>query len=106
MESPISGDIEVDESFFGPRRAKGKRGRGASGKTSSSFDLTMFSYLAWALLSDSIDYLGANNQTCHQVYDSIGDPGEFWGTALLHYIVALIPAIEAFMGVQLRRDIQ
>ena len=33
MESPISGDIEVDESFFGARRIKRKRGRGASGKT-------------------------------------------------------------------------
>ena len=33
MKSPISGDIEVDESFFGARRVKGKRGRGASGKT-------------------------------------------------------------------------
>ena len=33
VESPISGDIEVDESFFGARRVKGKRGRGASGKT-------------------------------------------------------------------------
>ena len=33
IESPFSGDIEVDESFFGARRVKGKRGRGASGKT-------------------------------------------------------------------------
>ena len=33
LESPFSGDIEVDESFFGARRVKGKRGRGASGKT-------------------------------------------------------------------------
>lgn len=33
IESPFSGDIEVDESFFGARRIKGKRGRGASGKT-------------------------------------------------------------------------
>ena len=33
MESPISGDIEVDESFFGARRVKRKRGPGASGKT-------------------------------------------------------------------------
>jgi len=31
--SPVSGDIEVDESFFGARRVKGKRGRGALGKT-------------------------------------------------------------------------
>ena len=58
------------------------------------------------LLSVSMDCLAASNQTCHQVYDSIADPGEFWVAALLHYIVALIPVIVAFMGVQLRRDIQ
>ena len=33
QESPYSGIIEVDESFFGARRVKGKRGRGAYGKT-------------------------------------------------------------------------
>ena len=32
-ESPLSGEVEVDESYFGPRRVRGKRGRGASGKT-------------------------------------------------------------------------
>jgi len=32
-ESPFSGQVEVDESYFGARRAKGKRGRGAYGKT-------------------------------------------------------------------------
>ena len=31
--SPVSGEIEVDESYFGARRVKGKRGRGAQGKT-------------------------------------------------------------------------
>jgi len=30
---PMSGDIEVDESYFGARRVRGKRGRGAFGKT-------------------------------------------------------------------------
>ncbi len=29
---PFTGEIEVDESYFGPRRVRGKRGRGASGK--------------------------------------------------------------------------
>ena len=72
----------------------------------SAFNLTLFSYLACALLSDSMDCLAASNQTCHQVYHSIADPGEFWVAALLHYIVALIPVIVGFMGVQLRRDIQ
>ena len=72
----------------------------------SAFNLTLFSYLAWALLSGSIDCLAASNQTCHQVYDSIADPGEFWVTALIHYIVALIPTIVPFMGVKLRRDKQ
>jgi len=32
-QSPFCGEVEVDESFFGARRIKGKRGRGASGKT-------------------------------------------------------------------------
>ncbi len=32
-ESPFVGEIEVDESYFGARRVKGKRGRGAYGKT-------------------------------------------------------------------------
>jgi len=32
-QSPFSGEIEVDESYFGTRRVKGKRGRGAFGKT-------------------------------------------------------------------------
>ena len=31
--SPVGGEIEVDESYFGPRRVRGKRGRGAGGKT-------------------------------------------------------------------------
>lgn len=31
--SPFSGIIELDESYFGTKRAKGKRGRGASKKT-------------------------------------------------------------------------
>ena len=31
-ESMFSGEIEIDESYFGARRVRGKRGRGASGK--------------------------------------------------------------------------
>jgi len=33
LESPFKGEIEVDESYFGAKRVKGKRGRGARGKT-------------------------------------------------------------------------
>ena len=33
QETPFAGTIEVDESYSGPRRIPGKRGRGASGKT-------------------------------------------------------------------------
>ena len=32
-ESPVKGEVEVDESYFGARRVKGLRGRGALGKT-------------------------------------------------------------------------
>jgi len=34
--SPFSGDLEADESYFGPHRVRGKRGRGADRKQSSS----------------------------------------------------------------------
>ena len=33
QESPVQGVVEVDESYFGARRVKGIRGRGARGKT-------------------------------------------------------------------------
>ena len=32
-QSPFSGEVELDESYFGPTRIRGKRGRGAGGKT-------------------------------------------------------------------------
>ena len=32
-ESPFKGEVEVDECYFGPRRIRGKRGRGADKKT-------------------------------------------------------------------------
>ena len=31
--SPFVGELEADESYFGPRRVRGKRGRGAGSKT-------------------------------------------------------------------------
>lgn len=31
--SPLCGELEADESYFGPRRVRGLRGRGAGGKT-------------------------------------------------------------------------
>ena len=30
---PFVGEVEIDESYFGARRVRGKRGRGAAGKT-------------------------------------------------------------------------
>jgi len=30
---PLMGEVEIDDSYFGPRRVRGKRGRGAGGKT-------------------------------------------------------------------------
>jgi len=32
-QSPFSGEVEVDESYFGAKRVKGKRGRGSGSKT-------------------------------------------------------------------------
>ena len=33
LESPLQGAVEVDESYFGAQRVRGKRGRGTYGKT-------------------------------------------------------------------------
>ena len=33
QQSPFKGEVEVDESYFGAKRVKGKRGRGAYKKT-------------------------------------------------------------------------
>jgi len=33
QEAKLVGDVEVDESYFGPTRVRGKRGRGAGNKT-------------------------------------------------------------------------
>lgn len=33
LDSQFKGEVEIDESYFGPRHQKGKRGRGVSGKT-------------------------------------------------------------------------
>ena len=33
LESPLQGAVEVDESYFGAHRVRGKCGRGAYGKT-------------------------------------------------------------------------
>ena len=32
-QAPYRGEVEIDESYFGPRRVRGLRGRGAGGKT-------------------------------------------------------------------------
>ena len=32
-QSPFRGEVEIDESYFGPKRVRGKRGRGAGTKT-------------------------------------------------------------------------
>ena len=33
VQFPFSGELEADESYFGRKRIRGKRGRGADGKT-------------------------------------------------------------------------
>ena len=38
-ESPVSGEVEVDESYFGARRVKGVRGRALGAKPSFSVSL-------------------------------------------------------------------
>ena len=72
----------------------------------SAFGLALLSYLAWSVLSGNIDCFAGRNRTCHEIYNSIADPGEFWVTALVYYFVSIVPTVVAFMGVQLRRNMK
>ena len=45
QSSPLFGEIEIDESYFGAKRIKGKRGRGAGGKTPLLPDLALLAKL-------------------------------------------------------------
>lgn len=48
QQSPLAGEVEVDESFFRTRHVKGKRGRGASGKTIMTLFLFVVIYPVFA----------------------------------------------------------
>jgi len=60
----FSGEVEVDESYFGPRRIRGKRGRGAGGKV---LDETTVHTDGWKSYDGLIDI---NNFKHYRVYHS------------------------------------
>ena len=62
QSSPFQGEVEVDESYFGARRIKGKRGRGACGKTPSS----VFSKEVASSIRESFPI--ALNKRCRALY--------------------------------------
>jgi len=54
--SPIKGEYEADESYFGPRRVRGKQGRGVSKKT-ILFGLFKFRNPAEYVLSSLLGFM-------------------------------------------------
>lgn len=65
--------------------------------------LVMFSLIAWAILTGSLECFSGRNRTCHEIYDSVADPGEYWVTILVLYLVSLFPITVGVMGIQQRR---
>jgi hypothetical protein len=63
-------------------------------------------FVAYFILTGSAECFSGRNQTCHEIYDSVADTGEFWGTILITHFVSLIPLTAGFMGLQIRRDRQ
>lgn len=63
----------------------------------------MLLYLAWSILSGSIECFAGRNRTCHEIYDSLADTGEFWITALVVYGTSLLPVTVGYMGILIRR---
>ncbi|MBC8283550.1 MAG: hypothetical protein H8E32_07025 [Nitrospinae bacterium] len=66
----------------------------------------MFALIAWALLTGSVECFSGRNRTCHEIYNSVADPGEFWVTILVMYLVSLFPITVGIMGIQERRNRQ
>ena len=60
-------------------------------------------FLLGAILSGDVECFSGRNQTCHDIYDSVADTGEFWITVLLHYSVTLFTITMGFMGLHWRR---
>ena len=44
---PFAGEVEIDESYFGPRRVRGKRGRGARSRSSACTSAAITFLSAW-----------------------------------------------------------
>ena len=63
-ESPLTGTLEADESYFGPHRIRGKRDRGAGGKT-----------IVFGLLKRGNQVQG-NRPQCEQGSSPGGEPGQ------------------------------
>jgi len=60
-------------------------------------------FLLEALLGGEVECFSGRNRTCHDIYDSVADTGEFWITVLLHYSVTLFTTTMGFMGLQWRQ---
>jgi hypothetical protein len=60
-------------------------------------------FLLGAIFSGEVECFSGRNRTCHDIYDSVADTGEFWVTVLLHYSVTLFTITMGFMGLQWRR---
>ncbi|QPJ64197.1 MAG: hypothetical protein G3M78_01795 [Candidatus Nitrohelix vancouverensis] len=63
----------------------------------------MLYFLAGALLSGSVECFAGRNRTCHEIYDSINEPGAYWISTMIHYGVSLFTVTIGYMGVLLRR---
>ena len=74
IESPLSGEVEVDESFFGARRVKGKRGRGAGGKT-----------IVFGLLKRNGKVYTKIVPNCSRATLQAGDPGQGRHESTIHF---------------------
>ncbi len=66
----------------------------------------MIFHLAESVLSGSVECVAPRNSTCHAIYDSVADTGEFWVTVLIVYFISLFTITVGYMGLQLRRNME
>ena len=66
----------------------------------------MIFHLAGSVLIGSVECFAGRNRTCHAIYDSVADTGEFWVTVLIVYFISLLTITVGYMGLQLRRNMK
>src|SRR5687767_5197017 len=111
-QAPFSGQVEIDESYFGPRRIRGKRGRVATGKT-IVFGIykrngTVYTQILpnirratlWAVIQGHVSPTSELHSYAYVAYDGLVDLGYAKHYRLNHYQNEFVRGTQHINGIE------